>query len=191
MLILLVLLCANPTADYEAEMTAAKDEMIQTCRKIAEGLKDETAAGAILLDMQSFLSRDKLPINPLVLQARDGYVSRRAIARYKLLEATPEDQRPALVAKWKRDDIYDPPLKRRKWVTVRGNWFQSIGGDRWGEFGLDGKMAFEFRETGRNGDYIEIFDVRRKIAIRLTEGKSIVATKPNEWGDQYIGKWVE
>lgn len=190
MLILLALLCA-PADDYKTEMADAKHEMILASKRIADSTKDQTASTAILMEMQSFLARDKLPTNPLVLPARDNYVARRAVARYKMLEATPESERRALQAKWKHDDSDDAPLKRRKWVTVRGGWFQGIGGDRWGEFGLDGKMSFEFRETGRTADYVEIFDVRRRIAIRLLSAKSIVATKPNEWGDQYQGVWTE
>ncbi|HEV8062620.1 MAG TPA: formylglycine-generating enzyme family protein, partial [Gemmataceae bacterium] len=99
-----------------------------------------------------------------------------------------EVQRPDLVG-----DIPSEGPSRDVWVYKaprHEGWFEREHGRQWIESTSDGgEMHFE--EVGRTPDYVELFDRRRQLWLRLSADH--VASKQGEnhpWSHLYTGHWV-
>lgn len=99
------------------------------------------------------------------------------------------------------DEPAKPKAKTTKEATVhRLAWeeaekecqFVDKGNDTWYELGKDGKPVFEFKESRRNCDFVELNDKRRGLTLRLYKDAMFMKGGPVEdFTKYYDGKWVK
>ena len=83
------------------------------------------------------------------------------------------------------------PTQRLAWEHAeRVCQFVDKGDDNWAEVDKDGKTTFEFRETRRNVDFIELFDKSRGLTLRLYKNAMYLKVG-EEFAKYYEGRWVK
>jgi hypothetical protein len=76
-----------------------------------------------------------------------------------------ERHRPVIIERHDRPVvIVSNPLTRLVW-TYQGGFFKDVGNGRWEEFNSSGHYCFQ--ETGRNADFIDLFDASRGFTVRI------------------------
>jgi hypothetical protein len=68
--------------------------------------------------------------------------------------------------------------------------FVDKGEDNWVEVDKDGKTQFQFRETRRNGDFIELIDKNRGLTLRLYKNAMFLKVG-DDFAKYYDGRWVK
>lgn len=188
MLILLVLLCADP------DLESARTEFLVAAKAKADSITDTPAAERIRKELGAFLADDrKVPTSPHLLALRDKYIAKRALWRQKYLESLPESERAAQEASWEKQDELPPLLMRTKWVRKAGGYFAVMQGKDWGEYNAKGVAQFRWQETSRTAGYVELVSKRAggDLTARLYEGTLFVRIGDKKTWDSADGSWVE
>jgi hypothetical protein len=87
-----------------------------------------------------------------------------------------------------RTRYFGPVDSRFTWAGA-GVAFRRTAGKTWKESHGPGNDVFEFVESVRNSEYVELRDESRKISVRLFKDKSSVRQDGGEWHSHNVGQW--
>lgn len=70
--------------------------------------------------------------------------------------------------------------------------FSLAKGVKWIESDASGNTTFHFKETARTPEYVELFDAKRKMTLRLKDKNALVRNEGDKgFTKLYSGGWVD
>ncbi len=82
--------------------------------------------------------------------------------------------------------------QRSKWTLINGKWGFKLEADGTWTEGSDSKggTVYRHKETGRNKEYVELYDAKRDVGIRLYVDHCDIKLQRNPWKLHQKGKWA-